>query len=141
MYPFPIAYITGSYLTTQQPSSELTLTNLTSLSRRWKKDTYQYGGQVSNSNDICLVTLSQGYHQGWVAVTLSDFKVLPHVQYNGWANAWLLPKGQSSIMIFFVPQLLNTIGYVVLGIAGVWFMKTICRHVTQMSEFWFIPEA
>ncbi len=58
--------------------------------------------------------LSQAYDQGWLA--FRDGKILEHGKINNWANAWILnnQESDSSIYIFFWPQLLEYLGLAML---------------------------
>jgi len=82
--------------------------------------------------------LNQSYHDGWQAyeveckmqnVNCKIAEILPflfgreikdHVLINNWANAWLLPqqttndKQLTTIVVYFVPQLLQWIGFALL---------------------------
>lgn len=98
---------------------------------------YQYGVDLYSNEDNGLLTLSQGYDPGWIALSkkensnyLLNWSILPHVTYNGWANGWLLPQGNQHIILIFWPQLLTFIGYAVLFITFVWFVKTLLKKRT-----------
>ena len=72
-----------------------------------------------------LLTLDQGYEQGWVALQLPinnfQFSILEHTKVNSWANGWIVPStinNQNSIIyIFFWPQALEW-GGMAVGIAA-----------------------
>ncbi len=74
--------------------------------------------KVIASGDV-LLELGQGYDPGWTAIPTSKHE-LQHVEANGWANGWIVPSNQpfdqSTIYIFFWPQLLEW-GGGILGIA------------------------
>lgn len=72
------------------------------------------------TNGVGLLALNQGYEQGWIAVDLSSLKInlLPHVRVDSWANGWQV-NGQTDIIIFFWPQGLELLGFVVL--VGIFF--------------------
>jgi hypothetical protein len=54
--------------------------------------------------------LAQGFEKGWVAFKINDkIEKLNHIQINGWANGWEV-SGDSRIIIFFWPQLLEFFG-------------------------------
>ena len=58
--------------------------------------------------------LSQGYEKGWVAFKLGDkLEMLNHIRVNDWANGWEV-SGNSEIIIFFWPQILE---FLAMGIA------------------------
>lgn len=58
--------------------------------------------------------LSQAYDEGWLGIR--DNKLLQHEKVNNWANAWILnnQESDSSIYIFFWPQLLEYLGLALL---------------------------
>lgn len=60
------------------------------------------------------VVLNQSFDPGWIA--WDGKQLLPHVLVNGWANAWTLPTNQpvNQLTIFFLPQLLQWIGFALL---------------------------
>lgn len=95
------------------------------LNNNWKVGTYQYGTVANNSSERGLVTLAQGYDKGWVALaiplrgSLNQLERLPHVNYNGWANGWLLPKGEFQVIILYWPQLIGFAGDVVVIAVGI----------------------
>lgn len=97
--------------------------NTVALADNWKVATYQYGTTATVTGENGLITLSQGYHDGWIAVALPvdrshGLSVLPHSVYNGWANAWTVPNGKYQIVIIFLPQLLEFFGLIVLLASG-----------------------
>lgn len=59
-----------------------------------------------------LLRLSQGYDEGWVSPWVQ------HVKVDGWANGWIVP-GSVTIAIFYWPQLLQYLGFVLLGLTMV----------------------
>ncbi|OGG23897.1 hypothetical protein A3A79_01715 [Candidatus Gottesmanbacteria bacterium RIFCSPLOWO2_01_FULL_43_11b] len=76
--------------------------------------------ESSLTSDVNKKTLifNQSFHPGWVAVANS--KILPHVLVNNWANGWILPSNQitnKDVTIFFWPQLLEWLGFLLLPIA------------------------
>ncbi len=65
------------------------------------------------------VVLDQAFDPGWIA--WDGKQILPHVLVNNWANGWLMksdhpPAGgpTNKIWIFFLPQLLEFIGFALL---------------------------
>ncbi len=70
-----------------------------------------------------LLTLSQSHNRAWMAFSrptksnwwnFRKYQILTQYQYNGWANAWMLPDCENncdvSIIILFWPQLLSYAG-------------------------------
>jgi len=130
IYPFPLEYVSQIYLSAADPQSSLNLTNSTKLSQTWKWETYQYGGHVNTASNSGLLTLGQGYNSGWIAFSLPRFQIVPHVKYNGWANAWILPEGNYSLMIFYLPQLFNTFGYLFFAVTLAFLVRALRKNVS-----------
>jgi hypothetical protein len=68
-----------------------------------------------------LLVLEQGLEKGWVAYEVSEIKNLKlkiknlqHVRVDGWANGWFV--NSSTIIIFFLPQILEFFGFLVAAI-------------------------
>ena len=59
-----------------------------------------------------LLVLSQGYDEGWIAPPIK------HVKVDGWANGWII-ENSGEVTIFYWPQLLEYLGFVMLG-ATIW---------------------
>ena len=97
------------------------------LKNHWKHGTYLYGVTTVASEKTGLITLSQGYDQAWLA--FSDGKLLPHYRYNGWANAWEVPAGESKVIIIYWPQLLSFAGFALLLVTGGW----LALHLRKTS--------
>lgn len=70
-----------------------------------KVGTWLYIVETKNAG---LLRLSQGYDEGWVSPWLQ------HVKVDGWANGWMVP-GSVTIVIFYWPQLLEYLGFGLLG--------------------------
>ena len=71
---------------------------------------------VSRSSTLVL---SQAFHPGWYAfIRIPEFPYLKsvgrHVLVNNWSNGWVLPSNQATIFIFFLPQLLEWIGFLLI---------------------------
>jgi hypothetical protein len=68
-----------------------------------------------------ILVLPQSFDSGWLAFYFDDYhrlKFLPHFEINNWANGWEIPSNVSSlksnIYIFFWPQLLEFLGFILL---------------------------
>ena len=70
---------------------------------------------VETKNDG-LLRLSQGYDAGWISPWLE------HVKVDGWANGWMVP-GSVTIVIFYWPQLLEYLGFGMLGVTIVLLLR------------------
>lgn len=92
--------------------------NHVELTEKWKNGTFQYGAHLKASGSENVIVLGQGYDEGWLAFRLPTqkanilaYQLLDHVQYNNWANGWLVPTGEYEIMIVYWPQLLSFAGF------------------------------
>lgn len=96
----------------------------TEIKKTKKTGTTFYWSLVDVSSKQGLIVLPQSFDEGWIAFakpsSLSEYtkiNLLEHVKYNGWGNAWFIPKGESQeILIIFWPQLLSFLGYFLLTI-------------------------
>ena len=68
-----------------------------------------------NSPVSGTLVLSQSYNDGWIAI--NNGRILPgHVLVDNWANGWQLDgKVTGPIYLFFWPQLLEFLGFILLG--------------------------
>jgi len=101
--------------------------------------------QSSSGKAPALITLAQGYEQGWQAWGIPHASAplvplvwivpwlmgerLEHVTFNGWANGWLLPKeaqGEWRIEMVYVPQYLQWIGFFVFVVALLQVVGRLC---------------
>lgn len=108
--------------------AEYTYKTEAKISSKAKIGTYSYMVTVETEQNGLLV-LEQAFDKGWVAFSNNDF--LQHVEYNGWANGWLLPEGNYKITLFYLPQLLHFVGLGLLVATLLYFInnkKTI--HAT-----------
>lgn len=72
-----------------------------------------------NSNDTLV--LFQSFDRGWTLLELKGLSFKPlgtHVLINNWANGWVLDSKvtESTLYIIFIPQLLHTLGLVLLAL-------------------------
>lgn len=91
--------------------------NQVKLANNWKVGTYQYGTTAEVTTSPAILTLAQAYDPGWWGLAFpaeGGIRRLPQLEYNGWANAWLLPEGQYPVVIIYLPQLLQFAGGVTL---------------------------
>ena len=58
-----------------------------------------------------LFSLNESYQKGWVAVT-GKGKILKHVTVNGWENGWEVNENSNIIYIFYAPQILEFVGFI-----------------------------
>jgi len=76
----------------------------------------------AGKNDSLTLVLSQAHHSGWKAFYLDGFRpiFLNHVLVNNWANGWQLSGNGRTIYIIFWPQLLEFLGFGILGATLLW---------------------
>jgi hypothetical protein len=140
MYPFPSSYITHLSFSTENslkkgdslPPLKVTHANESS-----------YIVENLPQNQASMIVLSQGYDAGWHAYLQKKTTFAPlsflsnalpflfgeklqHSEVNNWENGWNLPAGSDTshqVVIFYLPQLLETAGFVVLVVtlfSAVW---------------------
>ena len=84
-----------------------------------------------NRNENYLV-LSQTFDPGWIAFYFDGLKPVflkNHVLVNNWANGWLLNQStisnqQLAIRVFYWPQVLEYLGFLVMGLTFVFVIKS-----------------
>ncbi|MEK7587988.1 MAG: hypothetical protein AAB457_04185, partial [Patescibacteria group bacterium] len=75
----------------------------------------------TDTSDALTLILSQAFDPGWLAFTkTTTFPFLQpirsHVLVNNWSNGWILNPTNQTIILFFWPQLLEWIGFLLLPI-------------------------
>lgn len=69
---------------------------------------------------------NQAFRRGWIGIDTKSLKVLKHVKVDGWANGWMV-NGSGEVTIFYWPQLLEYLGFVLLGLTA-WIVIKSKRH-------------
>ncbi len=96
-----------------------------------------FDGRSLNNARYEILVLPQGFDKGWVALEIPSskleirgYKLLKHLKVNSWANGWLIPAGDSKsgegsfkVFVFFWPQALQWIGFLVGGISVLLLMR------------------
>jgi hypothetical protein len=106
----PLTQIAGARIYAGKASDYKVPSDL-KISKVDKIGTWLYIVETENGG---LLRLSQGYDPGWVSPWIE------HVKVDGWANGWMIPPGQHQIAIFYWPQLLEYLGFVMLGSTILW---------------------
>jgi len=87
-----------------------------------KNNYFTYNVKIDQSSQVKTnnLILYQSYSPGWIA--LSNWKILPHIKINNWANGWKLDNETCSeeletckIKIIYWPQYLEFLGFGLLG--------------------------
>lgn len=106
--PFPVSYVSKMRVEDSQNRVEYAAADSIEANR---KTNFWYTVKIDASEES-IVYLSQTFDNGWRA--FSGVRVLPHFIYNSWANAWVVPAGEYTITLFYVPQLLEFSGIALL---------------------------
>jgi hypothetical protein len=95
-------------------------------------DVHDTQGTQDTQNARGLVVLPQSFDQGWLGIPLYRWwEGSEHVIWNGWANGWLLPKGQGILVMVYWPQLLAYLGMAVGAGVGVMLVKKMMKVRTE----------
>lgn len=89
-----------------------------------KSSIFYYQTKINNSAKTLI--LPQSYSTAWLAFYFNNYKIkfLPHYQINNWANGWDIENiNNKNIYIFFWPQLLEFLGFILLLIPLFCFLK------------------
>jgi hypothetical protein len=75
-----------------------------------KQNYFTYSVKIDQSSQAKTnnLILYQSYSPGWIA--LSNWKILPHITINNWANGWKLDSGYEKITLIYWPQYLEFFG-------------------------------
>lgn len=118
--PFDIDFLQNLTIKGDEPQITSNQVKVTHVGK-WGTVLYKVKVEKTNAGETGLVVLGQGYDNGWLAFTRDtqnkSFKKLAHVQVNGWANGWVIPKvldTSSTVVIFYWPQLLEWGGLVLI---------------------------
>jgi hypothetical protein len=81
----------------------------------------------NSQTDNNVLVLSQSYEKGWTAYTVKNFglleKVFPfvfgkklqnHIRVNDWENGWTVKQDTQKIIIVYLPQYLEYLGFIML---------------------------
>ncbi len=105
--------VDSDYLLDHQIVAEQSIQNNLEISSVQKFGTWRYKIDTVGHG---LLQLGQGFEKGWIGATKygTGFRILDHVKVNSWANGWLIDSGisdqESTIYIFYWPQLLEWVG-------------------------------
>lgn len=76
------------------------------------------------------LVLPQAFDKGWLAFYFDNYRIkfLDHYQINNWANGWNSNNiNNNNIYIFFWPQLLEFLGFILLLFPIFWYLKPRSR--------------
>ncbi len=78
-----------------------------------------YFVDLTPKNKESLLTLSQSFDPGWRAFTTDLVPLQNHMLVNNWANGWRINQTDKKIIIVFIPQALEYLGFLALIIPGI----------------------
>lgn len=117
--PLPFGTLVGIHTIPQQKAETQPAEKIHPSSQK-KYEFYYYTAHVRGPTTL---NLDQTYRAGWIAFSLKDAKLFTHGQFNGWANAWIIPEGEWNIVILYWPQLVSFLGYGCLTALTLTFLK------------------
>ncbi|MFA5770067.1 MAG: hypothetical protein WC894_01065 [Patescibacteria group bacterium] len=130
IYPFPFNLI--SNINFSKPDL-LQPENINNISLDVKKNSISnYKVTFNNVDQPSTLIFSQAYDDGWIVI--SDWKILPHIVVNNWANGWKINNeamnqlNNGTITIIFWPQYLEFLGFVLLAISFFAILKIKEKH-------------
>lgn len=100
IFPLPLSWL--SQIHTVNPNYFHTIDSI--ITNQKKISPIYYQATIEVNSEEGLLVLPQGFDAGWIAFSQS-FHTFSKVNYNGWANAWIIPKGTWKITILYWPQL------------------------------------
>jgi len=91
----------------------------------------------NNQNaEAAPLVLSEAYNKGWLIKDFSGTQPIEHTKFNNWANAWLVPPGKHTVLIYFWPQLASLAGSIVLIVTAIWLY---IQYKSRKEYFWKQP--
>jgi hypothetical protein len=133
LFSFPLDYLSRIQVVPKKQAFHIQ--NTVEVQNTWKFGTHEYGAKMNVKEREGLLVLSQGYDSGWIAFSQQKpLEWFEHIKYNGWANGWILPPGEHTIILLYWPQLLSFTGYTVLFITSLGFFITGFRSLFVRSK-------
>ena len=129
VYQWPYSFLKNLQLVrTSRPIPETTISKCDFSAE--KKTLFFYKIKLGdNCERVQTLKLSQAYSEGWLATTRLDngflnYHILDHNKLNSWANAWQIEEIYSGqvIYLFFWPQALEYLGFILLVISAAYFL-------------------
>lgn len=118
IYTIPLSSLLGAHL---KPTSSTPIKQTDRITTHASIGSGLHTLKTNFQNETWTV-LSESYDSYWLGLDATNVlrpHLLHHSHYNDWANAWLLPSGDRTIVFIFVPQLLTWLGYGLLGMTFV----------------------
>lgn len=125
--PIPFKFLAQLRLVSPKFQKQLTTHERISSVSHPNPSLYEIPRLTINNVKSPILILSQSYHPGWQAYLLDESipsllapiygeKIKDHVLVNNWENGWSLPQEtkEGKIVIFFLPQILEYLGFVLL---------------------------
>ena len=109
----------------QTPASVILTMPTSSLST--KESVLTFSSSFDTGWHAYDVSTCQGVNVSWICNMLPFLfgtEIKEHVLVNNWENGWRLPSNESTIILFFLPQLLQWLGFLLLPLPLLWVWYT-----------------
>lgn len=115
VYPVPFEYLTHIYFENpEQSAKKASAINTDKIELVKHPIPTLYTVSTKENINNSTVVLSEAFDFGWSAYTIDGLKikkVSDHILINNWANGWEIKEPTSKIYMFYLPQLLQFLGY------------------------------
>ncbi len=119
IFPLPYNFLTQTHLETRQANKVDTISPQFTPYLNNTLYTVEVNSLTLPNNELVLW---RSFNKDWLAIDIKTMTSLPHhFLVNNWANGWTLDKnannenGSVKIILFFWPQLLQYVGFALLG--------------------------
>lgn len=125
--PIPLNWLTSIKLIPEE--EDISISNDLQILKVTKLGVSNYSVSVDAKAPKTLLVLSQAFEDGWQAYKLGNVfgEKLEHTKVNSWANGWLVPEGEHSIVIVYWPQYLEYLGFFLVFVSLVWLTGKLIR--------------
>lgn len=135
VYTVPSEFLLGIHTDTFEPTTTLSaaVTDYISIGTG-----IIFASIINPSARPVPLVLSESYNIGWVAFPgFNITQKLEHQKFNGWANAWIVQPGTTSVVIVFWPQLLTWLSIVILVGTSIYFYS---KNRSGGAYLWSQPQ-
>ena len=129
-YETPLSWLARWVITAGEDSHASSVNSDVELIETQKIGPYLYSLKARVLSEKGMLVLTQGFENGWKAYIVSNTqsqgiarlfpqlggkRIHEHVLVNGWANGWLIGQGTHSVVMVFMPQYLEYLGFLILA--------------------------
>jgi len=148
LYPIPYYLLKNIQVNTQSKTLPAAMPKVAQPAQQIAPFLYT----VSSPEKSSYITLSQGYAEGWKAYRIKSGKwkvenwvkiIFPfifgekldeHVKVNNWANGWVVHDTNSQLVIIYLPQYLQYLGFGIFGGFLLWLIFGYKKDTTKKDE-------